>query len=323
MNKKFRNFVIFTTIYNIFVIIWGAFVRATGSGAGCGRHWPLCNGEVIPMANSLHTQIEFFHRLTSGLSLPLVLWISYHGLKIFPKNSAGRGFSLIAGVSIIVEALIGAGLVLFELVSHNQSLKRTISMALHFSNTLVLMASLVLLACFTLRGSNHQYFWKHHSLRRPVIMFTTLFAALGMAGAITALGDTLFPAQSLSQGFQADWDVASHFLVRLRIIHPILALTFVLFFAPWAHSLMHQLKSSEIFIRGRLAITLLVINIFLGTLNLYWLAPVGLQLIHLFFGVLVWISFIIFIEGLLSHRADHIQSLQTQTSTQGLEYKKN
>ena len=303
MDKKFKNFAIFTVIYNIFVIVWGAFVRATGSGAGCGRHWPLCNGEVIPMAPSIHTQIEFFHRLTSGLSLPLVLWISYRGFKSFPRQSAGKKFSVIAGVSIIVEALIGAGLVLFELVSHNQSLKRTISMALHFSNTLVLIASLVLLICFTLRGSHHQYSWKFNPLRKQILAFTALFAALGMAGAITALGDTLFPARSLTQGLQADWDVASHFLVRLRVIHPILAALFALSFSPWAHSLMNQYHSEEIYRRGKLAITLLVVNIFLGLLNLYWLAPIGLQLIHLLFGVLVWIAFILFVESVLSHKS--------------------
>ena len=305
MMKKFYRFVTFTVLYNIFVIVWGAFVRATGSGAGCGRHWPLCNGEIIPIATSIHTQIEFFHRITSGLSLPLVLYASYWGFQIFPKHSAGRRFSLIAGVSIVLEALIGAGLVLFELVSHNQSLKRTLSMALHFSNTLVLVGSLALMACYALRKPSHTYFWNENPLKKGILGFTTLFAALGMAGAITALGDTLFPAQSLAHGLQADWDTASHFLIRLRIIHPLLAVTFALFFSPWVYSLMEEIKTEEILKKGRTVILLLITNILLGGLNLYWLAPISLQLIHLFFGVLVWIATLLFFEALTSTKSPH------------------
>lgn len=310
MMKKYYRFVLFTIIYNVFVILWGAFVRATGSGAGCGRHWPLCNGEVIPMATSVHTQIEFTHRITSGLSLPLVLFAAYWGFQLFPKPSPGRRFSLIAAISIVLEALIGAGLVLFELVSHNQSLKRTLSMALHFSNTLVLIASLVLMACYALRGAHHHYFWHENPLKKPVLTFTSLFAALGMAGAITALGDTLFPSASLAHGLQADWDVTSHFLIRLRIIHPILAMTFALFFAPWVYSFTQEHPSSEISRKGKIALFLLASNLLLGGLNLYWLAPISLQLIHLFFGVGVWIAILLFFEALLSLKSTS-QGLET------------
>ncbi len=37
-------------LWNVLVALWGAYVRATGSGAGCGSHWPTCNGEILPRA---------------------------------------------------------------------------------------------------------------------------------------------------------------------------------------------------------------------------------------------------------------------------------
>src|SRR5271167_1479156 len=64
--------------WNVAVIHWGALVRATGSGAGCGNHWPLCNGEVIPTSPRIATMIEFTHRaMTGGATITiflLLLW---------------------------------------------------------------------------------------------------------------------------------------------------------------------------------------------------------------------------------------------------------
>ena len=73
VNRRFSRYAWGTLGLNIFVIVWGAFVRASGSGAGCGSHWPLCNGEVIPQPERIATVIEFFHRITSGLALIAVL----------------------------------------------------------------------------------------------------------------------------------------------------------------------------------------------------------------------------------------------------------
>ncbi|MGH8637336.1 MAG: COX15/CtaA family protein, partial [Burkholderiales bacterium] len=60
-------------LYTVGVIAWGAYVRATGSGAGCGAHWPLCNGVVLPRSPTIATIIELSHRVTSGIALVAVL----------------------------------------------------------------------------------------------------------------------------------------------------------------------------------------------------------------------------------------------------------
>jgi heme A synthase len=294
--QKLRQVVTSVLIFTILVILWGAYVRATGSGAGCGSHWPLCNGQVLPTIPTVKTQIEFFHRITSGLSLILVLSIGYLTFETFPRGSFPRKAATAACLSILLEALIGAGLVLFELVYQDQSLKRTISISLHFSNTLVLIASLVLIN--TSSGRNGRgWKWAKSPLRTQYLSFCALFFLVGMAGAITALGDTLFPAQNLIQGIHQDLSSSSHFLIKLRAIHPILAMIFAALLSPWVFS--HSRSGDPQLLRhGNRLLIGLGSNLFLGILNLVFLAPITLQLLHLLFGVSLWILFLLFIDHL-------------------------
>src|ERR671912_761132 len=76
--------------YNVAVIAWGAYVRATGSGAGCGEHWPLCNGTVIPRAPEIATIVEFSHRLTSGLALLAVVGLVAWTFRTRPRGDQSR-----------------------------------------------------------------------------------------------------------------------------------------------------------------------------------------------------------------------------------------
>ena len=286
-------------VYNMLVILWGALVRATGSGAGCGSHWPLCNGQVLPEISSIQTQIEFAHRVSSGLSLPLVLIAGVWVFRKFPKGTWIRVPAMVACISILAEALIGAGLVLFELVSHDQSLKRVISICLHFTNTLVLIGSLVLVATSSFRAGKG-WKWSTSKYRRPALLFVGLFFLVGIAGAVTALGDTLFPAQSLAHGFQQDLNPASHFLIKLRVIHPILALVFAGLAGPWVYSLLNRNSAANFRKISKGLLILLFLNIGVGLLNLIWLAPLGLQLFHLCLALTIWIVWVVTLDKLLT-----------------------
>ncbi len=297
--QKLCRLVIAVLFFTVLVILWGAYVRATGSGAGCGSHWPLCNGQVLPTAPAIKTQIEFLHRITSGMSLILILTVGYLTFKTFPKKRFPRRAATVACVSIFVEALIGAGLVLFELVYQDQSLKRTLSISLHFSNTLILIAALVLIATSAARDGQG-WRWKNSSVRTQSLAFCALFFIVGMAGAITALGDTLFPAQSLIQGIHQDLSPSSHFLIKLRVIHPLFALLFASLLSPWVFSISRS-ELPKIRHHGNRLLMGLVCNIFLGVLNLVQLAPISLQLFHLLFGIVLWILFILFIDHLATN----------------------
>src|SRR6185312_14033701 len=127
--------------YETLVVVWGAYVRASGSGAGCGRHWPMCNGEVIPRAPHISTLIELSHRLSSGGALIGTLVLLAGAIRVYPRGHRVRRGAWVTASLMVVEALIGAALVLFELVAHDASMKRALSISLHLVNTFLLLAS--------------------------------------------------------------------------------------------------------------------------------------------------------------------------------------
>ncbi|HVR96418.1 MAG TPA: COX15/CtaA family protein, partial [Thermoanaerobaculia bacterium] len=139
---RFARYAWATLAYNVAVILWGAAVRATGSGAGCGSHWPLCNGEVLPRSPGVQTIIEFSHRVTSGLALLLVVGLVVFAFRARPRGDAARGAAVLSLLFILSEAAVGAGLVLFEMVAHNQSMARALWMAAHLINTFFLLGVL-------------------------------------------------------------------------------------------------------------------------------------------------------------------------------------
>src|SRR6266481_5513389 len=135
--------------FNLFVILWGAYVRASASGAGCGSHWPLCNGEVVPRAPRLETIIEFTHRVTSGLALFAVVGLVIWSAVSYPRGHRARRMAIVSLIFILTEALLGAGLVLFQLVAQDASVGRAFYLSLHLVNTLFLLGALALTAWYS------------------------------------------------------------------------------------------------------------------------------------------------------------------------------
>jgi heme A synthase len=278
--------------WNMLVILWGAIVRATGSGAGCGNHWPTCNGTVLPNPQRIQTVIEFIHRFMSGTALILVLILLIWGLRTYAKGSHQRIGFIGSAVFILTEALLGAGLVLFNLVEKNASVYRAVAVSLHLLNTFILLAFLSLNAWWASGG-------KRLSLKNRGSL-TMLFgiglvgvAIIGMSGAITALGDTLFPSTSLAQTLAEQSNPGAHFLIRLRIYHPIIAImvgTYSLYLARYLHERFPDKAGKHL---GILLATLIFIQWTAGITNVLLLAPVWMQVIHLFLADSVWISYIL------------------------------
>jgi heme a synthase len=285
---NFTRFAWGVLAWNILVVLWGAYVRASGSGAGCGSHWPLCNGEVVPVAPRIETIIEFTHRMMSGVALVAVIVLWLWSRASFARGSRVRKAALASLIFLITEALLGAGLVLFNYVDKNASVGRAFYLSLHLVNTLLLLGALVLTAWFA-RGVAST------SARRSSLVVAALPIAIlvSVAGAIAALGDTLFPASSLAQGFHQDFSAAASFLLRLRVLHPTLAILAGCYFVTLS---VMVLRSNQRPVVTKLAVGVLILalaQLGAGAINVLLLAPVWMQITHLLLADLVWISLVL------------------------------
>jgi heme A synthase len=275
----------FTLGCNVAVILWGAFVRASGSGAGCGSHWPLCNGEVIPKSPGTAMMIELAHRVTSGMALLLVVGLVVLAWRDRPKGHPARRAAALSMLLMLTEAAVGAGLVLFELVADNKSMARAMFMGVHLVNTFFLLAFLTLTAHFASGGP--AYRWRGRAALGAGLGMAALIAA-GVSGAVAALGDTLFPAASLAEALKQDLSASSHLLIRLRLLHPVISAT--------AGILVGLLAARVLATRPELArparrvVVLVFLQVAAGVTNIILLAPVWMQIVHLLLADLLWIS---------------------------------
>lgn len=289
--------------YNLGVIAWGAYVRATGSGAGCGSHWPLCNGEVIPRAAAVETLVEFSHRATSGLALISVVVLFFWARRVAQPGHPVRTGALLSLVFMISEALLGAGLVLFGLVGDDASGIRAVVVSAHLLNTFLLLASMTLTVWWAsgggvLRVTGRQGRQGRQGDRARLVAGVLAILLVSCSGAVTALGDTLFPNASLLEGLAADLSPTAHVLIRLRTIHPVLAVMTALYLAPsvWRFADRRPLDRPV----AHVLIALLGTQLALGFLNVLLLAPVWLQLVHLLVADALWIAYVLLAADILA-----------------------
>ncbi len=288
-----RRFSWAVLVYFIAVILWGALVRATGSGAGCGDHWPLCNGTVLQHAPKTDTIIEFTHRITSGIS-----FFSAVGLLVWVYAATTRGHlaraAAVASVAFtLIEAILGAFLVKLGLTAQSQSPFRAPYLALHLANTLLLLAALTLTA--HLLSREHGYRREEVTVVAPVRASIGLFTLLivGVTGSLAALGDTLFPAQSLNSALTQDFAAGSNWLVRWRWTHPTVAFLASVFLI-W---LLVRAARSNAFWDNRsvsaIVLVLLAAQYVLGVLDVFLLAPVWMQIAHLLGADALWAALVV------------------------------
>jgi heme A synthase len=292
-DRHFVRFAWAVLAYNLLVVLWGALVRATGAGAGCGSHWPLCNGEVIPRSPQLTTIIEFTHRITSGLALAAVVALVWWARRAFGSGHRVRRFAVLSLVFILVEALLGAGLVLLEYVDQNRSIGRAVYLSAHLANTQVLLAMLTLTAWYARPG-----------MAAPQKMRLLLAAVLPVAlivsisGAIAALGDTLFPATSFSDGVRQEMSSTAHMLLRLRVFHPVLALLSAGYIGLVSMKVIKRRISPEATRLAWMCWGLTFLQLGAGAVNVLLLAPVWLQILHLLLADVLWVALVLLlVEG--------------------------
>lgn len=296
----FAKYAWFALAYNIVVILWGVFLRASKSGDGCGQHWLTCHGEVIPSAPELKTVIEFSHRITSGIAFLVVLILVIWAFRKFEKGNSIRKTALISFIFIITEALVGAGLVLTGNTAETLTAARPFWMIGHLTNTFILLAFLSLTAWLA-SGQKSLNF----KIETKVWYLTALAVAgiffVGVTGSVAALSSMLFPSETLAEGIAKDFSATSNILLRLRISHPILSVlvsVYLIFLAGWL-----KMKFSSLAGVRRWSNTLsilIIIQIAFGSLTLLTLAPIVMQLGHLLLADLIWISFVLMNANILA-----------------------
>ncbi len=288
-----RRFAWGVLVYFIAVILWGTLVRATGSGAGCGDHWPLCNGTVMQHSPRVDTMIEFTHRITSGLSFFSAVGLLVWTLAGSIKGHLARAAATATVVFTLIEAILGALLVKLGLTAQSQSPLRAPYLALHLTNTLLLLAALALTAHLLSRREG--YTRKTVRVIAPVgaIAGVAIVMIVGVTGSLAALGDTLFPATSLGAALAQDFSATSGWLVRWRWTHPTVAF-FASVFLIW---LLVRASRRSLHWDNRglsaLVLVLLAAQYLLGVLDVVLLAPIWLQVVHLLGADILWAALVV------------------------------
>lgn len=290
----------FTLAWNVVVILWGVFLRASKSGDGCGQHWLTCHGEVIPSAPELKTVIEFSHRITSFIAFVAVLVLLIWVFRKFEKGMPIRKTALVSFFFIITEALVGAGLVLTGNTAETLTAARPFWMAGHLLNTFVLLAFLTLTARYASGGERLRWNVDRKYLAALIVGVIAIFI-VGISGSIAALSSMLFPSGTLAEGIAKDFSSTSNLLLRLRLLHPITAIltsVFLIFLTGW---LAKESGNEKRVKRWSNILALLVLaQIVFGSLTLLTLAPILMQLGHLFLADAIWISYVLLAANFLS-----------------------
>jgi len=300
--NRFATFAWGVLAYNLLVILWGAYVRASGSGAGCGEHWPKCNGEIIPRAPAVETLVEFSHRVTTGLSGLLVIGLMVWAFRAYARRSPVRLGAVLTFVFVLTEGLVGALQVKLGLTADNASVARAVIGSIHLLNTFLLLAAMLLTAWWASGGPAVQ-------LRGQGWLGALLWAGLaatllvGATGAITALGDTLFPVSSFREGLRQDLDPTAHFMIQLRIYHPMSAVAVGIYslILGWLARTQRPGRATQLLSYALAG--LFLAQLVVGAFNAYLLAPIWLQLFHLLMAQLVWMALVLLTAAALPVRA--------------------
>lgn len=303
--SRFAKYAWFVLAWNLVVIIWGVFLRASKSGDGCGQHWLTCHGEVIPSAPELKTIIEFSHRITSalaGLLIMIMLIWAYSRWRQNRDEVESRILRTAAGsfIFVVIEGLIGRGLVLTGNTAETLTPERPFWMAGHLINTLILVAFLTLAARHASGGGKLNFRVEGKYVAVIVIGIAAIFI-VGISGSIAALSHMIFPSGTFVESVAKDFSPTSNILLRLRLLHPITAIltsVFLIFLTGW---LTKESGKKRPVARWSNVLSILVLaQIAFGSATLLTLAPIVMQLGHLLLADLIWISYVLLSANFLS-----------------------
>ena len=288
--NRFSKFSWFLLGWTILVIAWGTVVRATNSGAGCGNFWPLCGEQLIPTFEAFHTGVEFLHRVMSGLLIIFVLILVVWGTRIYRFDPLRKKTVWAVLLFTVIEAILGAGLVLLGLVEKNDSVLRIVAVSIHLLNTFILLG----IICANAWWSNHEPLPGNpeKATKWLTIGYIVSVVAIGVTGAITALADTLFPSTSMQHTIAEQLQPNAHILVYLRIYHPILAMLLGFVLIMTIRAFIQD--STPVISRIKVLLILAVIGqVALGFANILLLTPIVVQVLHLVMADMIWLLVVV------------------------------
>lgn len=285
--------------YTVLVILFGAVVRISGSGAGCGQHWPTCQGEVFLLPRTVATAIELSHRVTSGLSGLFVVGLAIAAFRRFPAGHVTRRAAAMGTILMGTEALVGAALVKLALVAENASMLRAVVMSVHLVNTSLLAAAIALTA-WTATHAAPRTWWPRVRLHWALLGTLAAVLLVSVTGAVTALGDTLYPVSTsvaggdLATRLAADHGATATFLERGRAVHPLVAITTAAFVLAVAWKTPDLGPHRDVERGSRLVIGLVFAQVGAGVMNVLLSAPGWMQVVHLGVATILWIALVVF-----------------------------
>lgn len=313
---SFPKWTLATLIVTVLVVIGGAVVRATGSGAGCGNHWPKCDGEIIPLFPTAERVIEFSHRVTSGLFALIAFICAAVGIRQFARTTQISKVSKWLIALTIIECLIGAALVRFGWVDKDTSPERAVVMSLHHLNTTLLVGVIALLVYWA-RGGAPVRFKGQGGVGAALGIGLFGMVLVVVSGAMTALGDTLFPAASTVQAVQTALTPTAHFLEQFRIAHPVISVSATLYLLMTVAMVSRLRPDSRVRKYTGFVSSLLVTQIIVGFVNVLLKAPLWMQMLHLGLSNVVWIAFVFLCAAALNQRfSDPIGEIEPEATVE-------
>ncbi|HEX6278747.1 MAG TPA: COX15/CtaA family protein [Pyrinomonadaceae bacterium] len=305
--SAFAKYAWFALGYNVLVIVWGVFLRASKSGDGCGQYWLTCNGELIPSAPQFATVIEFSHRMTTAIDGFVMLVLLGWAIKIFLSDRSTQSRQVLYAaigsfIFVLTEAAVGAGLVLTGNVAEAVTDTRPLWAMGHLINTFILLTFLTVTAWFAAKPRKLRFSLDAKTLALIALGVVGLLF-VGISGSLAALSNMLFPSQTLAEGVAKDFSPTSDLILRLRLSHPILSIltsVYLIFLAGWLKA-----KSGDATVTWwSNAVSLLVVGqVIFGGATLLTLGPIIMQLGHLLLADAVWIAFVLLVANYVSHQS--------------------
>lgn len=302
---RFAKYAWFVLAWNIVVIVWGVFLRASKSGDGCGEHWLTCNGELIPSAPQFKTIIEFSHRMTTAVDgivmLILLVWAIYIWYGRRDRPSRHVMYAAIGSMFfVITEAAVGAGLVLTGNTAEAVTDMRPFWAMGHLVNTFILLVFLTMTAWLA-SGERTVRKWPDTKTILLIAAAFILLFLVGMSGTLAALSNMLFPSATIAEGIQKDFAATSNVILRLRLSHPILSIltgVYLIFLAGWLKAKSGNARD-VVWWSGAVSV-LVIVQVAFGAVTLLTHGPIIMQLGHLFLADSVWISLIMLTANFVS-----------------------